>query len=578
MGMALSGLASGFDWKSMVDQLIEVSRTPQKRMQSDQSKNNSKASAINEIKGLLADLKTNIASLGSQDALRKRSATLGGAATGWTGSAATTASAGKYTFSLNTLASAAKLNGKTGMLPGDSRLAASIDPGLPLSSQPLGRAITGGNFTINGKAVTIASSDTLDNVIANINASGAGVTASYDSGTDRVSLDGGGSRVVLGASNDTSNFLLAMRLSSGTNPTSAASLGSIKLSGPIDSANLANPPAAGTSSTFLINGTSISYDTSADSLQTLITRINDSAAGVTASLDASAGRFVLTNDTTGNTGIFVSEDTGGLAGSLGLIGGTLVDGTDAEFQVNGGGILASRTNTLDADAHGITGLTVTASSLGTDVVTVAADSSATKASIDSFVEKYNAVQAAIEKYTKVTTVGSKVTAGILSSNRELSQISKSLREMIYKEGSGVSGSIKRLSDIGVGFSGIANTISVTNATLLSSKLAESGSDVFSYFNTKSGGTIPSGGLIERMDYLLGNLVEDSGTAKGSIKNTLDSITSQNKSLDAQIAAIDRQLEAQRATMEASYIAMEKAQSMYQQQSSYLTKTFSGNSN
>ena len=157
MGMALSGLASGFDWKSMVDQLIEVSRTPQKRMQSDQSKNNSKASAINEIKGLLADLKTNIASLGSQDALRKRSATLGGAATGWTGSAATTASAGKYTFSLNTLASAAKLNGKTGMLPGDSRLAASIDPGLPLSSQPLGRAITGGTFTINGKAVTIAS-------------------------------------------------------------------------------------------------------------------------------------------------------------------------------------------------------------------------------------------------------------------------------------------------------------------------------------------------------------------------------------------------------------------------------------
>ena len=78
----------------MVDQLIEVSRTPQKRMQSDQSKNNSKASAINEIKGLLADLKTNIARLGSQDALRKRSATLGGAATGWTASAATTASAG----------------------------------------------------------------------------------------------------------------------------------------------------------------------------------------------------------------------------------------------------------------------------------------------------------------------------------------------------------------------------------------------------------------------------------------------------------------------------------------------------
>ena len=50
MGMGLSGLASGFDWKSMVDQLIEVSRAPQNRMRSEQSKNSSKTNAINEIK------------------------------------------------------------------------------------------------------------------------------------------------------------------------------------------------------------------------------------------------------------------------------------------------------------------------------------------------------------------------------------------------------------------------------------------------------------------------------------------------------------------------------------------------
>ena len=573
MGMSLSGLASGFDWKSMVDQLIEVGRTPQKRMQTEQSTNNSKTTAINEIKGLLADLKNNIASLGSEEALLKRSATLGGTSAGWSGSAAATATPGKYTFLLKTLATAAKFNGATG-------LAASIDPGMPLSTQSLGRTITGGNFTINGTTITIASSDTLDDVLTNIGNNVPGVTAAYDSFTDKLSLTSA-SPVVLGASNDTSNFLLAMRLSSGTNPTSSASLGSINLSAHIDSANLKTPPTLA-SSTFLINGTSISYNTATDSLQDLISRINNSAAGVTASLDAASGSFVLTNKTTGNTGIFVSQDTGGMAAALGLTTGTLDNGTDAEFTVNGGGAITSRTNILDASAHGITGLTVTASA-ATEVnkdleVTVASDTTAIKASVDSFITKYNAVQNAIEKYTKVTTAGGKVSAGILSNNRELSQISKSLREMIYKEGIGVTGAIKRLSDIGVGFSGVENTISITNSTLLSSKLADAASDVSAYFNTKNTvGTIPSGGLIERMDYLLGNFVSNSGTAKGSIKTNLETITKQNKTLDAQIAAIDRQLDAQRTQMEASYIAMEKAQSMYQQQSAYISKTFSGKS-
>ena len=571
MGMGLSGLASGFDWKSMVDQLIEVSRAPQNRMRSEQSKNSSKTNAINEIKGLLANLKTDIASLGSQDALLKRSASLGGAATGWSASAAPDTVSGKYTFTVNTLATAAKLDGTP-------LSAGPINPLATLSSLPVGRTITGGTFTINGVAVSIASSDTLDAVLTNISSNVPGVTAAYDPVTDKVSLASAGG-IVLGASNDTSNFLLSMRLSSGASPViSSAALGSIKLTGAIDSANLAVPPGVATNSSFLINGTSISYNTATDSLQALLTRINGSAAGVTASLDSASGRFVLTNSNTGNVGIFVTADTGGLASSLGLIGGTLVNGADAEFQINGGGLIASRTNKLDSTSHGITGLTVTASTQGTDVVSVSADSSATKSALDSFITKYNALQNAIEKHTKVITTGSKVTSGILSSNRELGEISKSLRQMIYTAGTGVPGTVKRLSDIGVGFSGIENTISITNSTLLNSKLADFASDISSYFNTKNSvGGIPSGGLIQRMDYLLGNLVTDSGTAKGALKTNLDSIVSQNKSLDAQIATIDRQLEMQRSTMEASYIAMERAQSMYQQQSSYIAKTFAGKS-
>ena len=36
MAISLSGLASGFDWQSMVDQLVEVERASQNQLRSEQ--------------------------------------------------------------------------------------------------------------------------------------------------------------------------------------------------------------------------------------------------------------------------------------------------------------------------------------------------------------------------------------------------------------------------------------------------------------------------------------------------------------------------------------------------------------
>lgn len=565
MGIALSGLASGFDWKSLVDQLIEVNRAPQKQMQADKSKNASKTSALNEIKSALATLKDTVANLGTKGDLLKKSASFSGSSTSWSSSVSTDAVSGKYTFNVLSLATASKLNGVAG-------IAAKADPNLPVSSLSIGRTVTAGNFTVNGTKVTIATTDSINDVLNSINSNVSGVTASYDVATDKITLSSTGGAIVLGAANDTSNFLQAMRLTSNASGTSvsASSLGCIKLTGPIDSANLASPVTSATSSSFKINGTEITYNTATDSLQALISRINASAAGVTASLDPSSGQMVLTSNQTGNIGIFVSDDTGGLANSLGMIGATLANGTDAEFKLNGGCILTSRSNTLDETAHGITGLNVTATSTGTETVTVAADTSSTKASVQKFIDDYNAVQNVIEKYTKVTTSGSKVSAAILAGNSSLSDIARSLRKKLYESSSGITGTIQRLSDIGVGFSGVENTISITNSSLLDSKLASSADDISAYLNTDTNG------LIARMNSLLGSLLSDSSTSKGTLQAQLDTITSQNKSLDSQIADIDRRLTMQRSSLEASFQAMETAQSKYQQQSAYLSKTFANN--
>ena len=573
MGLALSGLASGFDWKSIVDQLIEVSRAPQNRMRTEKSQLSAKNTALNDIKGLVSSFKSSLTSLNSAEGFQKKSAAFASSTTTWSATADTDAPSGTYEFNFVSKATASKLTGAGG-------IATQLTAGTTLSTLPVGRTITGGTFTVDGAQVTIATSDTLDDVMAAITAqTGGSVTASYNSLTDRIDLVKGAGSISLGASNDTSNFLQAMRLSSGTSPVaSSATLSSPKLSGSIDSANLSGWAGSSVQDSITINGTSIDYNSATDSLQSLMNKINSSAAGVTATYDVSAGKFLLTNKNTGNVGITVTDGmgAGGLAAAMGLTTGTLTSGADAVFTVNGGGNITSRSNTLDESAHGITGLSVTANSIGTETVTVSGDAASTKAALNTFIEKYNAVQNAIDKYTKVTVDGTKVTSAVLSGSRELASISRELRRMLYstgkdQSGAELTGTVKRLSDLGVNFAGIENTISITNSALLDTRLASNTDDLVDYFTTDTEG------LVDRLDAMMDRLVNDSSTTPGTFKVQADSISSQNKSLDKQIAEFERRLDSQRSLLESSFIAMERAQSSFQQQSSYLAKTFSGNS-
>lgn len=566
MGMALSGLASGFDWKSIVDQLIEVSRAPQNRMRTEKNANASKSSAINEIKGLLSTFKSSLTSLASEEALYKKSATFKETTTNWKASASKNTPAGEYKINLLSTATASKLTGS-----GD--LVADINTASDISDISVGRTLKAGYFTVNGEKINIATTDSLDDIFGKILGQ-TGVAASYSG--DQIHLTSG-APISLGAPNDTSNFLQVMRLSgsgvlSGGSyevATAAPGLSAPKLNVPLNSSNLSglSPVAAGVEETLIVNGESISYK-STDTVQDVLNRINDSKAGVTALYDLASGQFSLTSKVTGNVAITVSDSgSGTLGAAMGLVGQTALLGADATFSINGGGILSSRSNTLDETAHGIEGLSVTANSIGEQTLTVAGDYTAAKDSLNDFITKYNAVQNAIEKYTKITVSGDKVSSAILAGNRELSSLSRSLRTMLYQAGDGITGSVQRLSDLGINFAGIEPTISLTKSSALESKLASSADDIYKYFSAADGG------LIDRLDTLLSSYVSDSGSASGGLKAQLDSITNQNKSLDKQIEDVERRLASQRSLLESSFIAMERAQSGFQQQSAYLAKTF-----
>jgi len=97
--------------------------------------------------------------------------------------------------------------------------------------------VTSGVFTINGVHINIsASGDNTASVIARINASSAGVVASYDATTNKITLTStatGPQTIVLGAAGDTSNFLTAAGLTSASGATTAVGTqASVTVQGP----------------------------------------------------------------------------------------------------------------------------------------------------------------------------------------------------------------------------------------------------------------------------------------------------------------------------------------------------------
>ncbi len=114
---------------------------------------------------------------------------------------------------------------------------AGIDPAASFSAPGnagYATAVSGGVFTINGAKITVTAADNTNDVISAINASSAGVLASYDAASGHIVLTNqktGSSGIALGSASDSSNFLQAAGfLSSATQP-GALSAGATQIVG-----------------------------------------------------------------------------------------------------------------------------------------------------------------------------------------------------------------------------------------------------------------------------------------------------------------------------------------------------------
>ena len=566
MQVQLSGLASGFDWNSMVDQLTDLERLPQKRLLLQQSALFEKKNTYSSLSTELTVFKGKLEGLATGDIFDQRSV---GNSDDTVALATVDSGAlqGTYDINVTQLATASRQVGSSDV--GSELSPSSNVNNLTLSEASFSSLITEGYFTVNNTQVAVSNSDSLGDVLTAIeNAIGGGARAKYDRTTDKIDIDGKGTTVVFGSSTDTSNFLQVAELyNNGTDTVSSANkLGRINTSVVLDDSNFDTAVSDGGSGagSFKINGVSISFDTSVDSLENVMDRINASSAGVIATYDSTNDRLQLINKSTGDLGVSMSDETGNFLAASGLSNGTLSRGNNMQFSINGGGTLTSFGNTADESLTGVNGLQLTALKTGSTTITIDSDHTAIQKGITDLIDQYNKVQTFIDTHAGSSTDSDgKVQAGVLFGESEVQTISSQLRSLITGQVASLSAGLNEVNDVGVTTSGYSDSISLSDSGALNDALVGDLDKVKTLFQDSTDGI-----AVKLLAF-----VESQLDDEGVLSDRMDNLNNQATDIDDQVERLEGFVQMRRQAMIDSFVAMESAQQKINQQMQFIQSRF-----
>ena len=595
-GIQLSGLASGFDWKTTVTQLMTIERVPQDNLKRQQAAALKLQAAYDILKTNLTAVKTAASALTTTFTGAPRSATVSAGnatttASDATVSTSTGAALGAYLIDVQGMPKASSGTGAAKLFPSSS-IARPKAQALTLADY----GVTEGTVTVNGVQYTLSSADVTTKTINDIFGGGAltltptggssgavaSVTTSFNA-SGALQLAGPG--IGMGGAGDTSNFLNAIGISfdDSLSPLPPKYSQVIPL-GALSKVALADLASGMTGSdTLTINGVSVGSISSTATLGAVVSQINStSGTGVTATIDPSTGKLRLTANANGDYPISVTDGNGGtgVAQILGLDALSVVRGSGTKFTVavDGGAasaVYTSSTTAIDLSQYGYGSTKVTPSATGAFLVKVTASASDSKTKINSLISAYNTLKQMLDDSTKVTkATDGTVSASVFSNRSDVSGLLSGIRSRIYSEvqGTGISSLYNTIGKIGIGFDK-SGTMSVVDSAKLDAALTSNPSAVNALLNNESGVSgvaLVNQGIATRLVNLMTSL---TGTG-GLVASATTSITSQNKRLTSQISAMDRSLAQQQASLEASFIAMERAQSKYNSMSSQISSAFS----
>lgn len=407
------GLSSGLDTKAIIDALMTVERRGLDRLLARRTALQARVETYSKIRSALDDLRSKLTAFTVGGLGAARTATSSDP-TAVTATATSRAIPGTHTISIEQLATATRaislgsigtpITAGTASTPlAELNLPGSVTPGT------IGLVVDGTIVSLTvGDPATTTLNDVLGGIAAAVGAQvaasdpGATVTASVANNRIVVSISGAtvAHEVRFGVAGDSSNFFAVVGLSgvgsasfgpgSGSLESSVA-LGVVRSSSPLDGAGLTGLTST-SAGRLTINGVAIDYDTTTDSLATVLARINTAGAGVVASLDRTNDRVVLSRTTTGPAPIAIEDTAGTLAAALGLAPGTTAAqalGQVARLTIDGQTI-TSESNQVSGAIEGVT-LDLRTVTSGSITLSVGVDRAAIRSALEGLVGAYNAL-------------------------------------------------------------------------------------------------------------------------------------------------------------------------------------------
>ena len=385
------------------------------------------------------------------------------------------------------------------------------------------------------------------------------------------------------ASGDSSNALgmLGIANSSATNAsnptiTGTTNLGVARMTSTLDASGIGSLTST-TSGQLKINGVVISYDTTKDTLSDVITRINNSGAGVVASIDRTNDKIQLTALSTGAVAIDVADVAGNggsgggnLAAALNLSPGTTAAqtiGQNALVTVDGRSIV-SASNTVSTAIDGVALSLVGQSPTGeTETVTVGADTTAVQSALSSFVAAFNTLGDTLDGLTASTpgTVGGTAgTSGPLANDPTAQTMFLSLRQTVMQAiGSGTTNS---LASLGVSTGAVGAAVGTTNRLVLNPAQLSTAltNDPNAAANLLDSATGPLGQLLSQLQGL-----EDPSNPQAYIQSNTTSLADQVSATQNQEAVQQEMVDNYTNMIEAEFTAMETTLATLQAQSAQI---------
>jgi len=340
-----------------------------------------------------------------------------------------------------------------------------------------------------------------------------------------------------------------------------------------------------------------------DSLVSVMSRINSSAAGVTMNYSSITDKFTLTSKASGmGDNIVVDDKSGNLMESLGLNGIENTNmittaGKNAELTVNNQSIVRT-SNSIEVD-----GVKIELLETSNDAIAISskADSTSLKDTIKNFVTDYNNMIEMMNKLVKedfdsdyppltdeqkadmsekeIETWEAKAKTGLLRGDSILKGVASKMQSMIY--GSAVSGGIS-LYDMGITSAGYSENgkLKIDEAKLTKA-IETKGSAIQELFTTEKTGIaqqlndiITAATKTSGVKGTRGSLIEMAGY-ESTLSNTENSITESVTKTNKSITSLKVKLKAEETYYWNKFSALETAMQQLNSQSSMLSQFSSG---